>query len=144
MGPGRRQLLALLVAGLGFCSPGGASAGEAEGPAGRLDTLQQLLAYLGHCWRSPVLPTGHAGLQITVLVSFRRDGQILGQPRITFESEGATDEDRLIYRQAVMETLQRCTPLPLSVGLGGAIAGRPVALRFDDRRRPSKPKERDV
>ena len=32
----------------------------------------------------------------------------------------------LQYRIAVMETLQRCTPLPFTEGLGGAVAGRPL------------------
>jgi hypothetical protein len=77
-------------------------------------------------------------------VAFNRSGEILGQPRITYESETASDDDRLAYRKAVMETLQRCTPLAFTEGLGGAIAGRPIALRFDDRRKPPKPKERNA
>ncbi|MCK7473409.1 MAG: hypothetical protein MZV49_07520 [Rhodopseudomonas palustris] len=53
-------------------------------------------------------------MQITVMVSFRRDGSIFGKPKITFESDEAGDDQRLAYRVAVMETLQRCTPLPLT------------------------------
>ena len=41
-----------------------------------------------------------------------RAGEILGHPKITYESEQATDNDRLQYRIAVMETLQRCAPMP--------------------------------
>ena len=65
-----------------------------------------------------------------MIVSFNREGAILGHPRITYETEGATDNDRLVYRVAVMETLQRCTPLPFTEGLGGAVAGRPFAFQF--------------
>ena len=34
-------------------------------------------------------------MQITVLVSFKRNGDILGHPRITYESDDASDNDRL-------------------------------------------------
>jgi hypothetical protein len=34
-------------------------------------------------------------MDITVSVSFNRAGQILGRPRITFESAEATDNDRV-------------------------------------------------
>jgi hypothetical protein len=112
--------------------------------AGRLDTLKDLFKQIGQCWRSPQLPDGDLGMQITVLVAFNRKGEIMGQPRITFESQNTTDDDRLAYRKAVMETLQRCTPLSFTDGLGGAIAGQPIAIRFDDRRKLPKPKERDT
>ncbi len=112
--------------------------------AGKLDTLQDLFKQIGRCWHSPRLPEGDPGIQITVVVSFNRDGEILGQPRITYESETASDDDRLVYRKAVMATLQRCTPLAFTEGFAGAIAGQPIRLRFDDRRKPPKPKERDV
>ena len=81
-------------------------------------------------------------IDITVIVSFNREGVILGHPRITYESEQASDNDRLQYRIAVMETLQRCTPLPFTEALGGAVAGRPLAIPFRTRKRPPKPDER--
>ena len=31
-----------------------------------------------------------------------------------------------------MEALQRCTPLPFTEGLGGAVAGRPFAIQFQN------------
>ena len=65
-----------------------------------------------------------------MVVSFNREGAILGHPRITYELEQASDNDRLQYRIAVMETLQRCTPLPFTEALGGAVAGRPFAIPF--------------
>ena len=71
-------------------------------------------------------------MDITVIVSFNRDGEILGHPRITYESAQATDNDRLQYRIAVMEALQRCTPMPFTEGLGGAVAGRPFAVQFQN------------
>jgi hypothetical protein len=112
--------------------------------ARQLNTLQDLFKQVFRCWRAPRLPDGDLGMQITVQVTFNRDGEILGQPRITYESETATDDDRLAYRTAVMATLQRCAPLAFTDGFAGAIAGQPIRLRFDDRRKPPKSKERDA
>ena len=107
----------------------------------RLDSIRDVLAKLHSCWKPP--PASQANpMDITVIVSFNREGAILGHPRITHESENASDNDRLKYRVAVMETLQRCTPLPFSEGLGDAIAGRPLAVRFWTRKSPPKPAER--
>lgn len=104
----------------------------------QLNTLKEVFARVTRCWQPPELPSGTAGMQITVLVSFKRSGEILGKPKITFETPNATEEERLVYRTAIMQSLHRCTPLPLTESLGGAIAGRPMTFRFDDRRRPAK------
>ena len=86
------------------------------------------------CWKPPPASQANPDVEITVIVTFTRDGNIFGHPKITYESENATENDRLLYRIAVMETLQRCTPMPFTEGMGGAVAGRPFAFRFQDRR----------
>jgi hypothetical protein len=106
-----------------------------------VDSIKQLVERLQQCWKPPARSQARA-VDVTVLVSFTRDGAILGQPRVTYETEGVSDDDRLAYRIAVMETLQRCTPMPFSEGLGGAVAGRPFAIRFWTRRTSPKPAER--
>ncbi len=115
--------------------------GSAQGQPERLDTIRDVFAKLHSCWTPP--PRSRANpIDITVVVSFNRDGAIIGRPRITHESEHAGDNDRLIYRVAVMEALQRCTPLPFTEGLGGAIAGRLLAIPFRTRKKlPPKPRE---
>lgn len=107
-----------------------------------IDNLNALFSAMKQCWRPPRLPVGNPGMQITVLVSFTRSGEILGKPRITYESPEAGRDDSLAYRVAVMEALQRCTPLPFTPSMGGAVAGRPFTLRFDDRRQSPKPTEK--
>jgi hypothetical protein len=114
-----------------------ASAGHAE-PA-QVNTIRELLARLETCWRPP--PASQANpIDITVIVSFDRTGAILGRPKITFESETANDNDRLLYRIAVMEALQRCAPMPFTEAMGGAVAGRPFAVHFHHK--PSTPEKR--
>jgi hypothetical protein len=41
---------------------------------------------------------------------------------------------RGVYREAIDAALQRCTPLHFSAGMAGAVAGRPIAIRFVDER----------
>jgi hypothetical protein len=47
-------------------------------------------------------------VQCTVRLAFKRDGE--------------------------MAALKRCTPLHFTDGMGGAVAGRPIAIRFVDSR----------
>jgi len=97
-----------------------------------------VFAKLSGCWKPPALAAANP-MDITVILSFNRRGEILGKPRITYESATATDNDRLAYRVAVMETLQRCTPMPFTETMGGAVAGHPFAVQFRTRD-PSKEK----
>ena len=133
-GPGRWFLLpAALLVGCFACG--------ARGETGQVNTIRDVFVRLYGCWRPPSLSRANP-MDITVIVSFNRQGAILGRPRITYESESASDSDRLAYRTAVMETLQRCTPLPFTEGLGGAVAGRPLMIPFRTRKRPPKPEEK--
>ena len=100
-----------------------------------LNTLRDLGAALRACWVPPPLDQSRAGMQITVQMSFRRNGELFGRPRITFESAGASDDERLAYRIAVGQMLKRCAPLPFTDALGNAMAGRPFTIRFIDDRK---------
>jgi hypothetical protein len=118
------------------------SLNAAQAEPGKVDTIDELFARIRQCWKPPKLPDGDPGMQITVLFSLTRSGDLLGKPRITFESPEATEADSIAYRTAVMETLQRCTPMPFTDGMGGAAAGKPIRFRFDDRRNLPKPTEK--
>jgi hypothetical protein len=112
------------------------SAGAAaQEPRVRLNTLVELGRALRACWLPPPIEQSRPGMQITVMMSFRRNGELLGQPRITFESADASDDERLAYRIAVADMLKRCAPLPFTEGLGNAVAGRPFTMRLIDERK---------
>jgi hypothetical protein len=136
----RRSTSVVVAAGL--LALGLAGVGKAIAQDRPVATLEEMFARLKRCWRPPALPRGHPGMQITVLFSLRRNGEIFGRPRITFESPEASEADSVAYRTAVMETLQHCTPMPFTGGLGDAVAGRPFRVRFDDRRNQPKPTEK--
>jgi hypothetical protein len=109
--------------------------GEAKKPAAPINTIREVFAALEACWIPPALEQARAGMQITVMLSFKRSGELLGKPRITYETPGASEEERLAYRVAMAEALRRCTPLPFTDALGGALAGRPMTVRFIDNRK---------
>ena len=115
-------------------------ASEATAQSEAVNTLKEAFVRLNGCWKPPP-PSRANPIDITVVVSFNRAGDILGHPRISFESEQASDNDRLQYRIAVMEALQRCTPMPFTEGMAGAIAGRPLAIRFHGRKRQPQPEK---
>jgi hypothetical protein len=111
----------------------GITGSAAQPQSDRVNTIREVFAHLRTCWIPPPA-TQARPIDITVVVSFNRAGEILGHPRITFESAEATDNVRLLYRIAVMEALQRCTPMPFTETMAGAIAGRPFAIQFHGRK----------
>jgi hypothetical protein len=109
--------------------------GEGQQPAAALNTIAEVFAALEACWIPPGLEQARAGMQITVMLSFKRNGELLGKPRITYETPGASDDERTSYRVAMAQALRRCTPLRFTDALGGALAGRPLTMRFIDNRK---------
>ena len=105
----------------------------------QVNTIKDVIEHLGTCWKPPP-PSRAKAMDITIIVSFNRSGAIMGRPRITYESPEADDNDRLAYRVAVMETLQRCTPMPFTESMAGAVAGHPFAVKFHTR----KPQEKQA
>jgi hypothetical protein len=59
---------------------------------------------------------------------------MIGAPRMTYASPDAPPEARSTYHDAIMTALDRCTPLRFTAGLGGAVGGRPIAIRYVDNR----------
>jgi len=103
-------------------------------PERKLDTLREMFAALRACWVPPPRDASRPGMQMSIRFAFKRTGEIVAPPRVTYVTPDAPREMRERYRSAVDAALERCTPLPLSKGLGGAVAGRPIAIRFIDNR----------
>ena len=111
--------------------------GGARAEDRQVNTIKEVMEHLGTCWKPPPASRAKA-MDITIIVSFNRSGAIMGRPRITYESPEATDDDRLAYRVAVMEALQRCTPMPFTESMAGAVAGHPFAVKFHNSRKPQE------
>ncbi|MDB5638863.1 MAG: hypothetical protein JWP51_3771 [Bradyrhizobium sp.] len=127
MAPRRNRFICFAAALLVLSSAG------AQAEPGQVNTIREAFQRFWSCWKPP--PASQANpIDITVIVSFNRAGEIIGRPRITYESEQATENDRLQYRIAVTEALQRCTPMPFTESMAGAVAGRPFAVQFHNRK----------
>ena len=111
-----------------------ATAGSA---AAQINTFDELEAALLDCWEPPPIEQSRPGMQITGLMSFKRNGELFEQPRIVFQSREASDTQRSSYRIAVAQTLKRCASLPFTEAFGNTVAGQPFTMTFvDDREQP--------
>jgi hypothetical protein len=107
-------------------------------PGHDLDTIGDLFAELRSCWTPPPADAARADMQMTVRFSFKRSGAMIGAPRLTFATEGASADIRATYLKAINSSLDACLPLKFTDGLGGALAGRPIAIRYVDNRELGK------
>ena len=111
-----------------------AAAHNAQAP---INTFKDLEAALLACWVPPPTEQSRPGMQITVLMSYKRDGELFEQPRIVFQSREASKAERSSYRIAVAQMLERCASLPFTEALGSAVAGQPFTMTLvDDREQP--------
>jgi hypothetical protein len=95
-----------------------------------VDRLDQIGPALRRCWQPPTLDTQSGGASASVRFSLRRDGTLFGQPRVTWEMRRAPPGLRERFTDSLMRAVRDCTPMRLSPGLGGSIAGRPITIRF--------------
>ncbi len=103
-------------------------------PGRSLDRYAEVATALGRCW-SPLLDAADARWRdVTLRVSFRRDGSVNGVPRIVHVSAPADPEAMERGRRSLLAALGRCTPLAFSPSLGRAIAGQIFAIRFVQQR----------
>jgi hypothetical protein len=114
--------------------PADAQAGAAPK---KLNTIREVFTALRGCWVPPAEDQVSPGMQLSVRLSFKRNGEPIGEPRLTYVTPGISERDRQNFWEAVRATLHRCEPLAFTNELGGALAGRPFAIRFVDNRQPS-------
>jgi hypothetical protein len=100
----------------------------------RLDSIREMFAALRGCWEPPPKDEARHGMEYTIRFAFRRDGEMIAPPRMTYASHDAPAAVRDKYRDAIDEALKRCTPLHFTDAMAGAVAGRPIAIRFVDER----------
>jgi hypothetical protein len=103
-----------------------------------LNTIGDLFAALRSCWTPPPADSAQEGMQMSVRFSFKRSGEMIGAPRMTYFTEGASADTRATYLKAINASLDACMPLKFTGGLGGALAGRPIAIRYVDNRELQK------
>ena len=111
-----------------------AGAGKTPSPDAPINSIQELFAALRACWEPPAREQAQEGMQMTVRFSFRRTGEIIAPPFVTYTKPGTKAEVKQVYRHAIDEALDRCGRLPFSEAFRTAIAGRPISIRYIDDR----------
>jgi hypothetical protein len=109
-------------------------AAKYQKPDHDLDTIGDLFAELRSCWSPPPNEEAHEGMQMSVRFSFKTSGEMIGSPRLTFATSGVPADTRTTYLKAINASLDACLPLKFTKGLGGALAGRPIMIRYVDNR----------
>ncbi|MGA7018129.1 MAG: hypothetical protein WBZ25_14190 [Pseudolabrys sp.] len=99
-----------------------------------LNTIRDVFSALRARWVPPEKDAARSDTQITLRLSFNSHGGIIAEPRTTYVTTDTPPDVREIYWNAATAALKRCTPLQFTDGLGGALAGRPFAIRFVDDR----------
>ncbi|MBR1190762.1 hypothetical protein [Bradyrhizobium sp. AUGA SZCCT0160] len=107
-----------------------------------LDSIGDLFAALRSCWTPPPADSAREGMQMSVRFSFKRSGEFIAAPRLTFATAGVPADTRAIYLKAINASLDACKPLKFTGELGGALAGRPIAIRYVDNRDLKKQAEK--
>jgi hypothetical protein len=67
---------------------------------------------------------------VTLRLSFRRDGSIIGVPTVTYSRPSRNDTEQVRFIAAMTAAFRNCTPLPFSKQLGAAIAGAIFNFRY--------------
>jgi len=109
---------------------------DREHPASR---VYELGALLSQCLELPPANEVRNGMRVTLRLAFKRDGALLAEPRFVYVTHEAPPEIKAAYRDAALAMLDRCTPLPITDRLGGAIAGRPFVIPIVETRQQGNP-----
>jgi len=109
-------------------------AAKYQKPDHDLDSIGDLFAELRSCWSPPPADAAREGMQISVRFSFKKSGEIIAMPRLTYATEGVSADIRATYLKAINASLEACVPMRFTSELGGALAGRPIAIRYVDNR----------
>jgi hypothetical protein len=98
-----------------------------------LDRLNEIAPLLSKCLELPPDAESQAGMELALKLAFKRDGELLADPRFTYTHD-ASQKVKEAYHAAALDMLKRCTPLPITDSFGGAIAGRPFVVAIRDAR----------
>jgi len=119
-------------------APSQDEAAKYQKPDHDLNTIGDLFAALRSCWSPPPAEAAREGMQMSVRFSFKRSGEIIAAPSLTYATAGVSAGTRATYLKAINASLEACAPLKFTDGLGGALAGRPIAIRYVDNRELGK------
>lgn len=118
--------------------PGQKDAANYIKPDHDLNTIDDLFTALRACWMPPSPDAVSEGTEMSVKFSLKRDGRLIGPPRMTYVTDGVSTHIRDVYFNSIVASLDGCVPFVLTKGFSNAIVGRPIMIRYVDNR-PLKP-----
>ena len=99
-------------------------------PAGqRLNLPREISRKIAENWLPPGSQEGRT-MVATVRLSFRVDGSVIGEPMFTYVNAASGSAARADIEASLRDAIRRSNPLPFTAGLGNAIAGRVITIRF--------------
>jgi hypothetical protein len=117
------QQLQLTIESSGATPPSTQSGAEPEnGQSGtepkKLNTIRDVFTALRHCWVPPAEDQVSPGMQLSVRLSFKRNGEPIGEPRLTYVTPGISERDRQNFRRQWRRRfiVARRSRLPVSLG----------------------------
>ena len=93
------------------------------------NSIRELSDQLSQCLAAP----GKG--EVTLRLSLRRNGSLLGKPHVAFSKLPQDDAKKRQAMDSIAASVDRCLPAKITDALGGAIAGRPLVLRFTPKKR---------
>ena len=92
--------------------------------SGPVDRPPEVGPAIAPCWRAP-----RSGDQVTVQLSFRRDGSIFGKPMIRY-AKPVDGAERQALAASIVRAVGDCAPLRFTPRLAAQIAGQVFVIRF--------------
>ena len=92
------------------------------------NTLMDIRRQFSACLESTPIDKGSV---ITITFAMKRDGSLLGKPRISYSHFNGDVEARRRFVEDVHYALNSCLPLKITPALGAAIAGQIFFVTFE-------------
>jgi hypothetical protein len=95
-----------------------------ERRSGPIDLAPEVGPSIAACWRAP-----HQGDEVTVQLSFKRDGSIFGKPKINYVKPMNSSSTQALT-ESIVKAIDACLPLQFTPLLAANIAGQVFVIRF--------------
>jgi hypothetical protein len=96
----------------------------------QMERLAEVPPSFAKCWKTPEGLKSFERTEITARFGIKRNGELMGEPRITFSTLPPDTRARELLTEAALNAVKLCTPVNLSQSLGEAIAGKTISIRF--------------
>ena len=115
------------IAVLGLIATGASVHAQTKSPPQTPDNIQELFQFLYQCAR---VPAGGEGSELTLRFSLTQYGALRGKPMITYSKLAGSLEDQRVFVSAALDTLEKCTPVPVTETFGRILAQKIIVMRF--------------